>query len=115
LNTKENLVNLFSTAESSTEKLWEISLVTLGSLAWNQEQVENLLRKYLDQKKLARDEGTKLMEELVNQAKTNQQQIQKMIQESVVGAFGNLDIPTFSYIDDLSKKVDELSKKVENL
>lgn len=115
MNTKENLVNLFSAAESTTERFWEISLVTLGSLAWNQEQVENLIGKYMDQRKLARDEGTKLIEELVTQAKKNQQQIQKMIQDSVISAFGNLDIPTFSYMDDLSKKVDELSKKVENL
>jgi len=115
LNTKENLENVFSNVESATEKLWEISLVTLGSIAWNQEQIENFLRKYLDQKKLARDEGTKIFEEMFNQAKRNQQQIQSMIQDSVIGAFGKLDMPTLSYYDELSKKIDELSKKVTNL
>jgi len=38
-----------------------------------------------------------------------------MIQEAVANAFDNLEIPTFTYIDELSKKVDELSKKVDNL
>jgi len=115
LNTKENLETLFSNAESAAERLWEISLVTLGSMAWNQEQIENFFRKYLDQNKLARDESTRLMEEMFNQAKKNQQQIQTMIQDSVVGAFGKLDIPTLSYYEELAKKIDELSKKVTNL
>ncbi len=115
MNTKENFENAFSIAENSTERLWEAFLVTMGSMSWTQEQSENLFKKYLDQNKTARKEGSLLMEEVVNQARKNQQQIQKMIEEAVVGAFGNLDIPTFSYIEELSKKVDELSKKVDNL
>lgn len=115
MNTKDNLNTLFSNAESTAERFWEISLITLGSIAWNQEQIENFLRKCLDQKKLARDQSTRLMEEMFNQAKKNQQQIQCMIQDSVVGAFGKLDIPTLSYYDELAKKIDELSKKVANL
>ncbi len=115
MNTKENFENAFSIAENSTERLWEAFLVTMGSMSWTQEQTDNLFRKYLDGNKTAREEGSRLMEEVVSQAKKNQQQIQKMIEEAVVGAFGNLDIPTFSYIEELSKKVDELSKKVDNL
>jgi polyhydroxyalkanoate synthesis regulator phasin len=114
LNTKENLVNLFSAAENSSEKFWDIYLSALGSMAWNQEQAENLFRKYLEQNKVARDEGAKLMEEFINQARKNQEQMQKMIQESVIKAFSNVDIPTFSYIDDLAKKVDDLNKKINN-
>jgi len=115
LNVKENLENVFSFTESSTEKMWEVFFVSLGSMSWTQDQIQNLASKYLDQSKVNREEGIKLVEELAGQAKKNQQQMQEMIQEAVIGAFGNLDIPTFSYIDDLSKKVDELSKKVNNL
>ena len=115
MNTKENLENLFSAAGSTAERLWEISLLALGSLAWNQEQVETLISKYLEQSKSAREEATKFAEELMNQAKRNQQQIQQMIEESVVGAFSKLDIPTFSYINNLGKKVDDLSQKVADL
>lgn len=115
LNTKENLESLFSTAENAAERLWEFSLVALGSIAWNQEQIENFIKKCMDQNKIARDESTRLVEETFKQAKRNQQQLQKMIHDSVVGAFGKLDIPTFNYYDELSRKVDELSKKVANL
>ncbi|NLW91297.1 MAG: phasin family protein [Syntrophomonadaceae bacterium] len=115
MSTKENFVKSFALAESSSEKMWDIWLVTLGSLSWSQEQIENMVKKYVDQRKIARDENNKLVEELMSQAKKNQQQMQKMIQEAVTNAFENMDIPTFNYIDDLTKKVEELTKKVNNL
>jgi len=111
----ENIDKTFVMLENSTEKIWDMWLVTLGSMSWTQEQIENMGRKYLEQRKVAREEANKVIEELTNQAKKNQQQMQKMIQEAVANAFDNLEIPTFAYIDDLSKKVDELSKKVDNL
>ena len=111
----ENINKTFTMLENSTEKLWDMWLVTFGSMSWSQEQIENMGRKYLEQRKVAREEANKVIEELTNQAKKNQQQMQKMIQEAVANAFDNLEIPTFAYIDDLSKKVDELSKKVDNL
>jgi len=111
----DSLSKTFAMLESSTDKLWDMWLVTLGSVSWSQEQIENMGSKYLEQRKLAREEANKVIEELTNQAKKNQQQMQKMIQEAVVNAFNNIEIPTFNYIDQLSKKVDELSKKVDNL
>lgn len=111
----ENINKTFTMLENSTEKIWDMWLVTLGSMSWTQEQIENMGRKYLEQRKVAREEANKVIEELTNQAKKNQQQMQKMIQEAVANAFDNLEIPTFTYIDELSKKVDELSKKVDNL
>jgi polyhydroxyalkanoate synthesis regulator phasin len=111
----ENIDKTFAMLENSTEKIWDMWLVTLGSMSWTQEQIENMGRKYLEQRQVAREEANKVIEELTNQAKKNQQQMQKMIQEAVANAFDNLEIPTFTYIDELSKKVDELSKKVDNL
>ena len=111
----ENITKTFAILENSSEKLWDMWLVTFGSMSWSQEQIENMGRKYLEQRKVAREEANKVIDELTNQAKKNQQQMQKMIQEAVINAFDNLEIPTFNYIDELSKKVDDLSKKVDNL
>ncbi|NLX02994.1 MAG: phasin family protein [Syntrophomonadaceae bacterium] len=111
----ENITKTFAMLENSSEKLWDMWLVTFGSMSWSQEQIENMGRKYLEQRKVAREEANKVIDELTNQAKKNQQQMQKMIQEAVINAFDNLEIPTFNYIDELSKKVDDLSKKVDNL
>ena len=115
VNSRENMAKSFAIAETTTEKCWDMWLVSLGSLSWTQEQFETMARKYLDQRKTAREETNKLVEELSSQAKKNQQQMQKMIEEAVTAAFENLEVPTFSYIDELSKKVEELSRKVDNL
>lgn len=115
MNAKENLANVFSFAENSNDKAWEAFLVSLGSMSWTQEQIETLFRKYADQGKVSREQSTRMMEDLVNQARKNQEHIQHMIQEAVMGAFNHLDIPTFSYMSDLSKKVDELARRVDDL
>lgn len=104
MNNSENLAKLFSTAESTTDRFWEISLLTLGSMTWTQEQAETWLRKYLDWRKTALEEGTKFMEELTSQARANQQQIQKLIEDSVGDTFDNLTMPNGINFDDLFKK-----------
>jgi polyhydroxyalkanoate synthesis regulator phasin len=115
VNNSETLARSFSLAEGSVEKLWDMWLMSLGSLSWSQEQMENTVRKYLDERKVAREDATKLIEQLTTQTKNNQQHFQKMVQDAVINAFENINIPTFNYIDDLSKKIDDLSKKVQQL
>lgn len=79
----ENLKNFLAVSESTNEKLWDMWLATMGNMSWTQEQVENMLRRYLEQRKTVREETTKLVEEMMAQARNNQQQIQKMMQEAL--------------------------------
>lgn len=113
MSTQENLNKNFAVADSVMEKLWDMWLVSLGSFSWSQEQFEDMVKKYLDQRKTAREESTKVVEEMMQQVRKNQMQMQSMIQEAVKAAMENIDIPNFSTVDDLKKKVDELSKKVD--
>ena len=115
MTNKENLKKAFVIGENTTEKLWDMWLVTLGSMSWTQEQVENLIKRYLEQRKVARDEITKLVEELMSQAKKNNQQMQKMMQEAINASMENVEFPSFNYFEELNKRVEDLSKKVENL
>jgi polyhydroxyalkanoate synthesis regulator phasin len=97
---------MFSTAEMAMERFWELSLVALGSMARNQEQAESLFKKYLEQSKQSRDEGTRFVEEVMTQAKQNQQQFRKMIAESVISAFDQLNIPAFNFFPGQGNKAD---------
>jgi polyhydroxyalkanoate synthesis regulator phasin len=115
MNNSETLARSFSILEGSVEKMWDMWLMSLGSFSWSQEQMENAIRKYLDEQKIAREDATKLIEELTTQTKNNQKQFQNMVQDAVINAFENINIPTFNYIDELSKKVDQLSKRVQQL
>lgn len=110
----EKLEQTFAFADNMVEKFWDMWLVGLGSMSWTQEQLENMVRKYLDQRKSTREEVTKVVEELMTQVKKNQMQIQSMMHEAVKSALENVKMPNFDYMD-MNKKIDELAKKVENL
>jgi hypothetical protein len=50
---QENLNKSFAMADSAFEKMWDMWLVGLGSMSWSQEQLENMAKKYLEQRKTA--------------------------------------------------------------
>lgn len=114
MKTQENVSKAFATTESMMEKFWDMWLVGMGSISWSQEQFENMVRKYLEQSQAAREENSKIIDELMKQVKNNQAQMQKMIQEAVNTALENSE-PAFNYFEQLNQKVEELSKKVTNL
>lgn len=110
---KESLTKSFNMIENSVEKMWDMWLVSLGSLSWTQEQLENMTRKQLDQNKAARDELLKLVEDLSKQMRRNQQQFQKMVEEAVMNTYEHINYTNQNIISDLNKKVDDLVKKVD--
>jgi len=113
-DSRENLEKSFGVLETAMEKYWDMWMVALGSMSWSQEQAENMVRKYLDQRKTAREESTKILEEMLQQVKKNQMQLKDMVKEAVASALENVNFPTYvSAVDELKKKVDELSKKME--
>lgn len=114
MNAKESMERTFTMFDSAMEKYWDMWLVGLGSMSWSQEQLENMVKKYLEQRKMAREESTKIIEEMMQQVKKNQMQMQGMVKEAVASALENVNFPTYvSAVDELKKKVDELSKKME--
>lgn len=114
-DSKEVLGKSFAMMENSMEKMWDMWLVSLGSFSWTQEQIENMTRKYLDQKKNTRDEHIKMVEEMSKQVQRNQQQLQKIVEEAVTSAFDQVNNANMNVMQDIVKKVDELAKKVEKL
>ncbi|NLT19491.1 MAG: phasin family protein [Syntrophomonadaceae bacterium] len=115
MKTKDVVENTFTVAENMIDKYWDMWLVGLGSVSWSQEQFDTMIKKYNEQVKIARDENIKVIEELIQQVKKNQTQMQNMVQEAVKAAMENIEIPNFNTLEELQKKVDELSKKVEQL
>jgi len=109
---KESLAKSFNMIENSMEKMWDMWLVSLGSLSWTQEQIENMTRKQLDQNKSAREELIKLVEDLSKQMRRNQEQFQKVVEEAVMNTYEHINYNNQNLIGDLSKKVDDLAKKV---
>ena len=109
---KESLAKSFNMIENSMEKMWDMWLVSLGSLSWTQEQMENMTRKQLDQNKAAREEMIKLVEDLSKQTRRNQEQFQKVVEEAVMNTYEHINYTNQNLIGDLQKKVDDLGKKL---
>lgn len=111
MDNQESLAKSFGMMENTMEKMWDMWLVSLGSLSWTQEQIENMTRKQLDQNKTAREDMIKLVEELSKQMRRNQEQFRKIVEETVLNTYEHINYTNQSIIGDLTKKVDELTKK----
>ena len=113
VNSKESLAKNFNMIESSMDKMWDMWLVSMNSLSWTQEQMENMARKQLDQNKTAREEMIKLVEELSKQMRRNQGQFQKMVEEAITNTYTHINHGSQSMFADLTKQVEGLVKKAD--
>ena len=112
---KEGLAENFNLIDNSMDKMWDMWLFNLGSLAWTQDQIDNMTRKQLDRNKSAREELLKLVEDLSKQMRRNQEQFHKMVEETVMNTYQHINYTNQSLISDLAKKAEELTKTVEKV
>jgi len=110
MNAQEKLTKSFSAADDMVKKFWDMWMVGLGSVTWTQEQMEAMAKRYLEQRQLAREESSKVIEELINQVQTNQAHSQKMVQDAVGSLFSTVDTPFYNFFEDFTKKMQELVK-----
>jgi len=100
----ERLTRSFNMLENSMEKMWDMWRVGLGGLSWTQDQIENLTRQQLDRNKAVREEMVKMMEDLTQQMRKNQEQFQKLIEESVMNAYEQVNYVNKSLAGQLNKE-----------
>lgn len=112
---QDDMARTFSVSDNLMEKFWDMWLVGLSSISWTQEQHENMVKKYLEQSKSAREESGKIIAEMAEQVKNNQMQMKKMVQEAVAAALEHVEMPAYNMFDDINKKIDELSRRVDNM
>lgn len=113
VNSKESLAKNFNMIESSMDKMWDMWLVSMNSLSWTQEQMENMARKQMDQNKTAREEMIKLVEDLSKQMRRNQGQFQKVVEEAITNTYAHINYGSQSMFADLTKQVEGLVKKAD--
>lgn len=109
---QEGLVKSFTMIDDSMQKMWDMWLVSLGSVTSTQDKIENMTRKQMDQHKAAREEMIKMVEDLSKQMRRNQGQIQMLVEDVVTNTYEQINYKNQNLIDGLSKKVEELSQKL---
>lgn len=96
---------------NAADKMWDMWMAGVNSLKWNAEQMENLTRSQLDMSKNSREEFMKQMEEMVKQMRQSQMQMMKMIEDTLMTGYQQLEQATQSINQEITKKVGEATKK----
>ncbi len=104
MNSIDNLEKLFATWEKTTEQLWNFASQAMGSMTWNHDQLEKYFQNSLEQGLKANEESSKLVEEFITQLKNNQLYFQKMMEESVLDAVKNFELPRLDNFEDFYKR-----------
>jgi len=96
---------------NAADKMWDMWMTGVNSLKWNAEQMENLTRSQLDMSKNSREEFMKQMEEMVKQMRQSQMQMMKMIEDTLMTGYQQIEQAAQSINQEITKKVGEATKK----
>ena len=115
IDSKESLAKNVTLIENSMDKMWDMWLVALGSFSRTQDQMENMVRKQLDQNRAAREEIIKVVGNLSKQVRGNQAQLQKVVEESLSKTFTQMKSSNQTIMGDYADKVADLTSKAANI
>lgn len=90
-------------------------LQSFGSLCWAQDQTEQLVRSWMDQGKLARDQGQEISKHLADQTKKNQVELQKFIHNTVALSLETVQRNHQNQMAEMADKVRQMSEMVVSL
>ena len=124
-------------ASTAFNNAWDSYLTMLGMFSWSQDQTEQVMRQMIEQGRVGRDEGMRLLRDLSEQARRNQGELQRLIQEGVRTSLQTWQAPlsamtslpqgtpgqtqgtgqavTPEQLAELNRKVDELNRKLDQL
>lgn len=64
-------------------ELWEMVRSGLETTVWAQDQLDTLTRAWLDQARVSRHDGLRVIENLMEQAKSNQEELSQMVETNM--------------------------------
>lgn len=88
---------------------------SIGSLCWAQDQSEQIVKSWMDQGKLAREQGQDLARQLSSQAKKNQVELQKFIHNTVSLSMDSLQRNHQNQMAEMENRVKEMTELVTTL
>lgn len=69
-------------ATTLPNELWEMVRSGLETSVWAQDQMDTLTRAWLDQARVTRHDGLRVVENLMEQAKTNQEELVQLFENN---------------------------------
>jgi len=92
--------------------LRRVMLASMGAVAIAQEEAEELINKLVERGEIAREEGRKLMQDMMAKRR---EKVEGQFDARVEGALEKMNVPTKADLKAVEKKLDELNKKLDKL
>lgn len=92
--------------------LRKVLLASIGAVAVAQDEAEDLINKLVDRGEIARDEGRKLVDDMMAKRR---EKVQAQFDTRVDAALGRMDVPSKADLKAVEKKLDELNRKLDKL
>jgi len=92
--------------------LRKVVLASIGAVAIAQDEAEDLINKLVERGEIAREEGRKLMQDVMAKRK---EKIEAKFDTRVEAALDKMNVPTRQDLKRMEKKLDELNKKLDTL
>jgi polyhydroxyalkanoate synthesis regulator phasin len=92
--------------------LRKVVLASIGAVAIAQEEAEDLINKLVERGEIAREEGRKLMQDMMAKRR---EKVEGTFDARVETALQRMNVPTKDDLKSVEKKLDELNKKLDKL
>jgi len=92
--------------------LRKVLLASIGAVAVAQEEAEDLINKLVDRGEIAREEGRKLVDDMMAKRR---EKVQAHFDSRVDAALGRMNVPSKADLMAMEKKLDELNRKLDKL
>ncbi len=92
--------------------LRKVVLASMGAVAIAQDEAEDLINKLVERGEIAREEGRKLMQDMMAKRR---ERVEAQFDARVDTALGRMNVPTKADLKAVEKKLDELNKKLDKL
>jgi polyhydroxyalkanoate synthesis regulator phasin len=92
--------------------LRKVLLASIGAVAVAQDEAEDLINKLVDRGEIAREEGRKLVDDMMAKRR---EKVQAQFDSRVDAALGRMNVPTKADLKAVEKKLDELNRKLDKL
>ena len=92
--------------------LRKVVLASMGAVAIAQEEAEDLINKLVERGEIAREEGRKLMQDMMAKRR---EKVEAEFDSRVESALHKMNVPTKDDLKAVERKLDELNKKLDKL
>jgi polyhydroxyalkanoate synthesis regulator phasin len=94
------------------DSLRKVLLASIGAVAVAQDEAEDLINKLVDRGEIAREEGRKLVDDMMAKRR---EKVEAHFDSRVESALERMNVPTKADLKAVEKKLDQLNQKLDKL